>query len=45
METMRQKPSGSVAQVLENGYMLHDRLLRPRVCVAKPSTSSQAAKQ
>jgi molecular chaperone GrpE len=38
---------GSVAHVLENGYMLHDRLLRPaRVVVAKPQqTSSQAAKQ
>jgi molecular chaperone GrpE len=28
---------GNVVQVLENGYMLHDRLLRPaRVVVAKP---------
>ena len=42
-----EQPSGSVAQVLENGYMLHDRLLRPaRVVVAKPQQpSSQAAKQ
>jgi molecular chaperone GrpE len=40
-------PPGSVAQILENGYMLHDRLLRPtRVVVAKPSQqSSQAAEQ
>ncbi len=38
---------GSVVQVLENGYMLHDRLLRPaRVVVAKPQQpSSPAAKQ
>jgi molecular chaperone GrpE len=40
-------PPGSVAQILENGYMLHDRLLRPtRVVVAKPSQqSSQGAEQ
>jgi molecular chaperone GrpE len=32
-----EQPPGSVVQVLENGYMLHDRLLRPaRVVVAKP---------
>ncbi|WP_265441349.1 nucleotide exchange factor GrpE [Bradyrhizobium sp. SEMIA] len=38
METDRSdQPPGSVADVLENGYMLHDRLLRPaRVVVAKP---------
>jgi molecular chaperone GrpE len=30
------KPSGTVVQVLETGYMIHDRLLRPaRVCVSK----------
>src|SRR5258707_7769657 len=30
-------PPGSVVEVLENGYRLHDRLLRPaRVVVAKP---------
>jgi molecular chaperone GrpE len=36
-----------VAQVLENGYMLHDRLLRPaRVVVARsPQQSSQAAER
>ncbi|MDI3562558.1 nucleotide exchange factor GrpE [Bradyrhizobium sp. Arg816] len=38
METDRSDQSpGNVADVLENGYMLHDRLLRPaRVVVAKP---------
>ena len=31
------QPPGTVVDVLENGYMLHDRLLRPaRVVVAKP---------
>ena len=42
-----ERPPGSVAQVLENGYTFHDRLLRPaRVVVAKPQQpSSQAAKQ
>ena len=41
------RPPGSVVQVLENGYKIHDRLLRPaRVVVAKPQQpSSQAAKQ
>jgi len=41
------QPPGSVTQVLEDGYMLHDRLLRPaRVVVAKaPQQSSQAAEQ
>ena len=41
------QPPGSVVEVLENGYRLHDRLLRPaRVVVAKPQQpSSQAAKQ
>lgn len=46
METdQTEQPPGSVAQVLENGYMLHDRLLRPaRVVVAKArQPSSQAA--
>jgi molecular chaperone GrpE len=40
-------PPGSVVQVLENGYTLHDRLLRPaRVVVAKPAQqSSQAAER
>jgi molecular chaperone GrpE len=34
--------SGSVVQVLENGYTLHDRLLRPaRVVVAKAPSGSQ----
>jgi molecular chaperone GrpE len=38
---------GSVTQVLEDGYMLYDRLLRPaRVVVAKaPQQSSLAAEQ
>jgi molecular chaperone GrpE len=42
-----EQPPGHVAQVLENGYMLRDRLLRPaRVVVAKPQQpSTQAAKQ
>jgi molecular chaperone GrpE len=32
-----EQPPGNVVRVLENGYMLHDRLLRPaRVVVAKP---------
>src|ERR1700734_3235297 len=37
METDKtERPPGSVVQVLENGYTLHDRLLRPaRVVVAK----------
>jgi len=40
------QPPGSVAQVLENGYMLHDRLLRPaRVVVAKPRQPSSQAEQ
>jgi molecular chaperone GrpE len=48
METdQTEQPPGSVAQVLESGYMLHDRLLRPaRVVVAKSrQPSSQAAEQ
>src|SRR5712671_1775280 len=48
METEEtEQPPGSVAQVLENGYMLHDRLLRPaRVVVSKPAQqSSQAAER
>ena len=42
-----EQPPGNVVQVLEDGYMLHDRLLRPaRVVVAKsPQRSSQAAEQ
>src|SRR3982075_734869 len=40
-------PPGSVVEVLENGYRLHDRLLRPaRVVVARSQQpSSQAEKQ
>jgi len=35
------KPPGSVAQVLEVGYVLHERLLRPaRVAVAKGGTAT-----
>jgi molecular chaperone GrpE len=48
METdQTEQPPGSVVQVLENGYTLHDRLLRPaRVVVAKsPQKSSQPADQ
>ena len=48
METdATEQPPGSVAQVLESGYMLHDRLLRPaRVVVAKAGQqSSQAAER
>jgi molecular chaperone GrpE len=48
METPEtEHPPGSVTQVLENGYMLHDRLLRPaRVVVAKPAPQSpQPAEQ
>jgi molecular chaperone GrpE len=42
-----EQPPGSVVQVLEDGYMLNDRLLRPaRVVVAKsPQQSSQAAER
>jgi molecular chaperone GrpE len=42
-----EQPPGSVVEVLENGYMLHDRLLRPaRVVVARfPQRSSQTAEQ
>jgi molecular chaperone GrpE len=42
-----ERPPGSVAQVLENGYTIHDRLLRPaRVVVAKlPQQSSRAVQQ
>jgi molecular chaperone GrpE len=42
-----EQPPGNVVEVLENGYMLHDRLLRPaRVVVAKsPQQSSQPAEQ
>jgi molecular chaperone GrpE len=48
METdQTEQPPGSVVQVLENGYTLHERLLRPaRVVVAKsPQKSSQPAEQ
>jgi molecular chaperone GrpE len=35
------QPPRSVVEVLENGYMLHDRLLRPaRVAVARPQQPS-----
>src|SRR3981081_45758 len=42
-----EQPPGRVVQVLEDGYMLHDRLLRPaRVVVAKSAQQpSQAAEQ
>jgi molecular chaperone GrpE len=42
-----EQPSGNVAQVLESGYTLHDRLLRPaRVVVSGPRRqSSQSAEQ
>jgi molecular chaperone GrpE len=41
------RPPRSVIQVLENGYMLHDRLLRPaRVAVTRaPQPSTLAAGQ
>jgi molecular chaperone GrpE len=40
------QPPGSVAQVLEKGYMLHDRLLRPaRVVVVKPRQPSSQEEQ
>ena len=48
METDKtEQPPGNVVQVLEDGYMLHDRLLRPaRVVVAKSAQQpSQAAEQ
>jgi molecular chaperone GrpE len=48
METdQTEQPPGNVVQVLENGYTLHDRLLRPaRVVVAKsPQKSWQPAEQ
>ena len=36
-----EQPPGNVVRVLENGYMLHDRLLRPaRVVVARPRQTS-----
>jgi molecular chaperone GrpE len=42
-----EQPPGSVVQVLENGYTIHDRLLRPaRVVVARAQQpSSQLEKQ
>ena len=48
MQTDKTEQSpGSVVQVLENGYTLHDRLLRPaRVVVAKSAQQpSQPAEQ
>jgi molecular chaperone GrpE len=40
------QPPGSVVQVLENGYRLHDRLLRPaRVVVARPQQPSPQAER
>jgi molecular chaperone GrpE len=47
METdQTEQPPGSVVQVLENGYMLHDRLLRPaRVVVAKSTQKTQQPAQ
>jgi molecular chaperone GrpE len=47
METdATEQPPGSVVQVLENGYMLNDRLLRPaRVVVAKPQQPSSPAEK
>ncbi len=47
METDETKrPPGSVVQVLENGYTIHDRLLRPaRVVVAKSQQQSSQAEQ
>ena len=40
------EPPGSVVKVLEDGYTLHDRLLRPaRVVVAKSQPSSQEEAQ
>src|SRR3981081_1307237 len=48
METEEtEQPPGNVAQVLEDGYMLHDRLLRPALVVVprSPQRSSQAAEQ
>jgi molecular chaperone GrpE len=43
METdQTEHPPGNVVEVLENGYMLHDRLLRPaRVVVAKQPASPE----
>ena len=37
-----EQPPGRVVQVLEDGYMLHDRLLRPaRVVVAKSAQQTR----
>lgn len=42
---MPDKPAGTVIQVLEPGYMIHDRLLRPsRVGVAKNNKANAAPK-
>lgn len=47
METdQTEQPAGSVVDVLENGYRIHDRLLRPaRVVVAKPQQPSPQAEE
>jgi molecular chaperone GrpE len=47
METdQTEQPAGSVVDVLEDGYRIHDRLLRPaRVVVAKSQQPSQAEEQ
>lgn len=38
------KPAGVIVQVIESGYMLHDRLLRPaRVGIAKDDGASSAS--
>ena len=38
------KPAGTVLQVVQSGYQLHDRLLRPaRVGVAKAPPASQGS--
>ena len=38
---MADKPAGTIIQVMETGYMLHDRLIRPAmVIVAQGAPSS-----
>jgi molecular chaperone GrpE len=40
-----EQPAGTVVQVLQPGYVIHDRLLRPAmVGVAKPATDGAAAR-
>ena len=40
------KPAGTIVQVLQKGYMLHDRLLRPAlVGVAKAEPQTAPASQ